>query len=313
MPGTIRSNPHFNAEEACKKLQKAMKGPGTDEKTIIEVLTSHDNQQRQQIKSYYQTAYGKELVKELKSELGGNLEDVVLGLMMTPIEWDAYWTHRAMKGAGTNESALIEIFAGRDFPEIEAIKTQYKKDTGNELDKAIQSELSGDFCRLMRGIIAAQGECAGPVDVERAKADAQALYDAGKGAGTDELTFIAILNTRAFPQLRETFNQFVALTNKTIEAYIASEFSGDIKEALLTIVERIWDNTGYFADRLHKSMKGMGTDEKTLTRVIVARCEIDLQDIKMKYQEKHNKALVDAVKSEVSGDYKRILTKIIGE
>ena len=41
------------------KLHKAMKGFGTDEKAIIEVLTSCSNVQRQQIKVHYKTMYGK--------------------------------------------------------------------------------------------------------------------------------------------------------------------------------------------------------------------------------------------------------------
>ena len=30
----------------------------------------------------------------------------------------------------------------------------------------------------------------------------------------------------------------------------------------------------FFADQLHKAMKGLGTDEKHLIRIIVSRCEV---------------------------------------
>lgn len=46
-------------EEEAKALRKAMKGMGTDEKTIIKTLCKHSNAERQEIKKQYQQMYGK--------------------------------------------------------------------------------------------------------------------------------------------------------------------------------------------------------------------------------------------------------------
>lgn len=49
------------------------------------------------IRTPYRTKYGKELVSELKKELSGDLEDVIVGLMETPTKYDAIQMYKALK------------------------------------------------------------------------------------------------------------------------------------------------------------------------------------------------------------------------
>ena len=82
---TIISKAHFNAEEACKILKKAINGlglykktffflskywfiyaAGTDEKKVIDVIASHNNEQRQLIKTQYTKIYAQVSVTFIK-------------------------------------------------------------------------------------------------------------------------------------------------------------------------------------------------------------------------------------------------------
>ena len=63
---------------------------------------------------------------------------------------------------------------------------------------------------------------------------------------------------------------------------------------------------------LHDAMKGMGTNDNTLIRVIVTRTEMDMQYIKAEYLKKYRKTLNDAVHSETSSHYRTFLLSLLG-
>ena len=81
----------------CQILHAAMRGLGTDENAIINIICSRNALQRAEIRRRYIALYGKDLIKRLKEELSGNFEDTVVGLFMTPPEYDAYCLYKAMK------------------------------------------------------------------------------------------------------------------------------------------------------------------------------------------------------------------------
>jgi len=92
-----------------------------------------------------------------------------------------------------------------------------------------------------------------------------------------------------------------------------SEMSGELLNGLLAIVKTVHNRPRYFSERLHLAMKGLGTDDEALIRIIVSRCEIDLANIKYEYEKDHGKTLLSVVKGETSGDYRRALLTLIGD
>lgn len=133
---------------------------------------------------------------------------------------------------------------------------------------------------------------------EEAFHDAQALLQAGEllFAGTEESTFNAVLCQRNIKQLNLIFDEYEKLTGHPFEEAIENEFSGTTKDSLLNLVECVRDNTKYLAHRLFKSMDGMGTDDRTLIRIVVSRSEIDLGDIKNIFENKYGKSLSDFIR-----------------
>ncbi|KAG8266873.1 hypothetical protein J6590_061700 [Homalodisca vitripennis] len=124
---TVRPAHPFDPKSDAEILRKAMKGFGTDEKAIIQVLTNRTNAQRQEIAHQFKTMYGKDLISNLKSELSGNFEDLILALM-TPIpEYQAKELHHALSGIGTNENTLVELMCAATNHEIHAMRGAYER------------------------------------------------------------------------------------------------------------------------------------------------------------------------------------------
>jgi hypothetical protein len=291
----------------------AMKGLGTNEQKIIDVLVAHNNLQRQEIKLKYKTMYGKDLIDDLKSELGGHFEDAVVAMMESTPVFLAKELRRAMKGAGTDESTMIEILCARSNAEIAAIKATYNAEFKRDLEADVASETSGNFRHLLVSQVNAHREEGGGVDPGRAAADAKTIYDAGAGQfGTDESAFNSVLCTRSFPQLNATFQEYKRLTGKDVAEAVVSETSGTLQEGYLAIINYVKNSPAFFAERLHNSMKGAGTDDSALVRLIVSRSEIDLAYVAQAFHSFYNKSLNEFIASDCSGDYKRLLVSIVG-
>ncbi|XP_050170091.1 annexin A13 isoform X1 [Myiozetetes cayanensis] len=312
-PSTHKHHHHgFDADRDAKKIHSACKGAGTDEKKIIEVLSSRTSDQRQQIKQKYKALYSKEMEEVLKGDLSGNFEKAVLALLDLPCEYEARELRKAMKGAGTDESLLIEILCSRNNKEIVSIKEAYKRLFDRDLEADVKSDTSGSLRKILVMVLEATRDESQQVNAELAEQDASDLYKAGEGRwGTEELAFNVVLAKRSYSQLRATFQAYEKVCGKDIEESIKSETSGDLEKAYLTLVSCAKDCPGYFATLLHKSMKGAGTDEETLIRILVTRAESDLPAIKEKFQQMYKKPLAEAVRSDTSGDFRKLLLAIL--
>lgn len=299
---TIVPYANFNAEEDGKKLRAAMKGFGTDEKAIIDILTARSNDQRQEIALWFKRNLGRDLIDDLKSELGGKFEDVIVALMVKPDEYLCKQLHKAMAGMGTDESTLIEILCTKTNQEISRLIGTYEDLYNRSLAEHVSSEIGGYFRRLLTMIINGARDESGTVDPELAQQQAAELFAAGEGKlGTDEEVFNRVLSHGSFAHLRYVFNEYKSLSGRTIEQAVKDEMSGDLRESILTIIESVQSMSAYFAKRLFKAMEGMGTDDATLIRIIVSRSELDLGSIKREFERLYDRTLLSAVKSETSG------------
>ncbi|KAM9816650.1 annexin A11b [Neosynchiropus ocellatus] len=311
--GSIQDYPGADPLRDVEVLRKAMKGFGTDENAIIELLGSRSNRQRVPLVAAYKTTYGKDLIRDLKSELTGNFEKVALAMLKSPAHFDASECREAIKGAGTDEACLIEILSSRSNAEIHEITKIYKAEYGKSLEDAISSDTSGHFRRLLVSLCQGNRDEREQVDISLAKQDAQKLYAAGENkVGTDESQFNAILCARSKSHLRAVFHEYQQMCGRDIEKSICREMSGNVESGMVAVVKCIKNTPAYFAERLHKAMQGAGTKDQTLIRIMVSRSEVDMLDIRQEYVKTYGKSLYTHISGDTSGDYKKLLLKLCG-
>ncbi|KAL1274098.1 hypothetical protein QQF64_026912 [Cirrhinus molitorella] len=311
--GTVKPFAQCNPAADAAVLDKAIKAKGVDEATIIETLVRRSNGQRQQIKAAYQQAASKPLDAALKAALKGELEEVVLGLLMTPAQYDSFLLQGAMKGLGTDEDTLVEILASRTNKEIKAIKEVFKQEYKKDLDAAIKSETSGEFRNALLALCKGTRNEDRFVQEDLADKDARALYEAGeKRKGTDCGVFIDILTSRSPSHLRRVFQLYSKYSKSDVAKAIDLELKGDIENCLISVVKCSGNKPAFFAEKLNQAMKGSGYKGKILTRILVGRSEIDLAQIKQEYQKKFGKSLYQDIQDDTKGDYEKILLALCG-
>jgi len=304
----------FDAEADAQALNKAMKGLGTDEESITKILGNRASWQRMEIVETFKTLFGEDLIEQLDSELDHNYQIVCTALCMTPADFDAQCLNQAIKGAGTDEGCLVEILCTRTNEQIEAIKEAYKTKYEVPLEDDIVGDTSGDFRRFMVSLLQANRDEGDDVDQDKVEEDAKELHEAGEGQwGTDESVFNMILAARSFPHLQAVFSAYKDLSEKDIEEALESELSADLLDGMKTVVRCVKDRPTAFAYELHKSMKGAGTDDDPLIRVVVARAEVDMVQIKYAFQRDYEESLADFIAGDCSGDYEEIILQLIGE
>ena len=302
----------FDPKADADILKNAMKGLGNDKEAIINLASSRSNQQRLQIREAYKASYGTDLISDLKSELSGHLKDTLIAMFYHPIDYDCLSLRAAMKGLGTDEDTLIEIIATRPGYMIKQMIERYPTIVeGRNLVEDIKSETSGAFRRLLVSLLQGSRSDNTSPDIEECEKMAKELYEAGeKKWGTDDSVFNKIFSLRSPMEIACISRAYHKLTGHTILQAINNEFSGDIKKLLTAVVYAVISPSEFFATKVNKAIKGLGTNDKLLIRIMVTRNEIDMPYIRQYYKQLFKKDMIDDIKGDTSGDYRKLLVRL---
>ncbi|KAK7273978.1 hypothetical protein RIF29_15047 [Crotalaria pallida] len=300
----------------ARMLHKAFKGLGCDTSNIIKILAHRNSEQRDLLQQEYETTYSEPLSKRLSSELHGNLKKAVLLWLNDPPTRDATILRQALtaqSGRVIDFQAITEIICSRTPSQIRRFKEVYLSSYHSNIEHDIEKQTSGDHKKLLLAYVSIPRYEGPELDHGIVQQDAQQLYRSReRRIGNDENVFIKIFSERSSTHLAAVALAYKGLHGNTLEKAIKKETSGLFLSGLLAILRFATNPALYFAKILRKSMKGVGTDDSRLIRVIVTRTEIDMQYIKVAYFSQYGKPLTHAVRSDTSGHYKDFLLHLLG-
>lgn len=317
------------AEMDADALHKAMKGLGTDDDALIQILTTRSPSHLARVTAIFDKKYGKGgLLKWIEDDTSGDYQRTLKALLDPP-GYYAEQFHDAIAGFGTDDSKLQRLLASlksndtavdvlrknndvmglnanlaveMDFevsycPSLLEIKKRYLEKYKKSLEDHIKENVSGNYGKLCSHLFS-----------DPAERDAAFIHEAIARPGTNEDKLVLTLITRSPKERQNIAAAYYKLYGKAMTDDISDDTSFRFKQTLLALVT---PREEVLADALHKAMKGLGTDDAALIRVLVHRTPLEVRQIAEIYERKYKKSLLSAVNSETSGWFNKALCYII--
>nr|ARK38546.1 annexin 6-2 [Triticum turgidum subsp. durum] len=288
-------------------LHRAFKGFGCDSTTVINILAHRDAVQRGLIMQEYRAIYHQDLYHRLSTELSGNHKKAMLLWVLDPVGRDATILNQSLNGDITDLREPPRRLCSRTPSQLQIIKQAYRARFGCYLEQDVRAHLRRAHQKLLLWPTwASRGTRADPRRWTRTAAARNHRDDLLPSTAPARIRLGTHNSERAFIRVQLPQEQ---LWEPHLEKAVKSETSGTFELGLLTILRCAESPARYFAKALHKAMKGLGTSDTTLIRVVVTRAEVDMQYIKAEYHKKYKRSLADAIHSihEKSGKYRTFL------
>ncbi|XP_043074266.1 annexin A2 [Puntigrus tetrazona] len=298
--GSVRPFPNFRPERDVAVLHTALEKK--DVSTVVRIITNRSNAQRRSLARAYKNFSQKELEAGLKKILSGDLQSLILALMMIPEQFEAHRLRKAMEGAGTDEETLLEILCTRTPQQLSDIRAAYNQEYKRDLEKDLISETSGDFAKLIVALLKKEN---GPGIIDQ---DISSLSEELKNKKPAADLWIQILTTRNPDHLRIVLERLEFEKGQTAEDALEGHFkgilSGDLKKGLKTLVRCIQNQYLFLAKRI-QTMKAA-----VLQGVMVAHSEEDLLSVRAAYLQLTGTSLYTALQKQFKSELQQGLLAI---
>ena len=230
------------AEYDAVCLYKAMKGLGTNEGVLIEIIGTRGPTQLMAVKATFRQIYNEDLEKWVKGDTSGNFRKLLIAILQcnrsmntvadpAMCQADAQALYSAGEGRwGTDESTFIRIFANRSPAEILMINDCYTRLRGKGLLHAIEKEFSGDIRKLLETIVRGMMNLPGYF--------AKRIREAVQGLGTNDSKLVRVIVSRSEIDLGLIKQAYRTNYHRDMLYDVRDDTSGYYREILTGLISR---------------------------------------------------------------------------
>nr|XP_048285789.1 annexin A1 [Myodes glareolus] len=231
----LKTPAQFDADE----LRAAMKGLGTDEDTLIEILASRSNKEIREINRVYSEELKRDLAKDITSDTSGDFRKALLslakgdrcddlGVNQDLADTDARALYEAgERRKGTDTNVFVTILTTRSYPHLRRVFQNYRKYSDHDMNKVLDLEMKGDIEKCLTAIV----KCA----TSAPAFFAEKLYEAMKGAGTRHKTLIRIMVSRSEIDMNDIKAFYQKKYGISLCQAILDETKGDYEKILVAL------------------------------------------------------------------------------
>ncbi|KAK4961893.1 hypothetical protein LTR10_002386 [Elasticomyces elasticus] len=230
-------------DQDCHELHESIKGMGTKESAMNDVLLARPNADLNAIKQRYHQLYRKTVEADVKGDLSMKTErmfDMVMAarrneesspIIPQQIDGDIAEIYRSTEGkVGADSMQVCSILTNRSNGQIRAIAQGYKQRYHRSLQDVIKKEFSGHMEQALCYIVGAAED--------PAKHDADLLEDAMKGMGTNDKALVRrIIMVHWGPdRLNQCKSAYKHFYKQELANRIRGETRGDYEKLMLACI-----------------------------------------------------------------------------
>ena len=305
-PCSVVSEPRCSASRRASDLSGAhtrrthvAAGFGTDDTALTDILCNRSKDQIKRINEQYKKLYGKTLLDQIRAECSGHYKRFLRFLVASTAEAASDALFKAMDGVGTTERILTEIIVTSCNADLRVIQQKYQEKYDRSLLDHVCSEVSGAYRDFLVQCLKCERQEGAAPDQALAEEQVTRLIKAAKGWGCNESEFIDILGKSSIAQTDLIEATYERRERKSLAKLIEGEMGGDLEWAMLLRLENELDAKCWL---LRYAMKGLGTNEDIIARVL-GGCEKETaRRIHARFDEKYSRSLIADLKSEISGN-----------